>query len=240
MIASVKNKEQSFDVQRKYSAFAKCIFTLIAKDIKIEYRTKLSLNSVLLFAITSTFAITFAVGSYGTMHDIASTMIWIILYFAVMSEFNRSFLRENEMQTSDFLRLSAFPSAIYLSKLVLNTILLLSIEIIVVPIFVLLTDCQIKSLGYFLVILLFGSIALCAIATISSAMMMHSQAKGALFSVICFPISIPVLIISMHGTNLAFQGLHTNDVTNDILLVACYAGILITFSLMMFNYIWES
>ena len=217
----------------------KSAFAVFAKDVRSEIRARHSLNAILLFAITSTVAVSFALGAWGAMSDVASATLWLVLYFSAMSGLSRSFVHEQEMHTAETLRLAANPSSVYLGKLAFNLVLLFILELVIVPLFVTLTGCAVANWGLFLLILALGSLGLGAGATVAAAMIARTQVKGSLFAVICFPILIPVLAVAMHGTNFALEGRMFASALSDARLIAYYCGAVITASIMLFRFIWE-
>ena len=83
------------------------------KDIQLELRTRYSINAFLLFAITSLVVVSFAIGPGALSEKFLSALLWIILFFASISSLSHIFVREEEQQTADTLKLVAPPQAIF-------------------------------------------------------------------------------------------------------------------------------
>lgn len=214
-------------------------FAVFAKDARIELRARHSIASVLLFAVTSTIAVSFTLSAWGSRSEVASALLWIVIYFSAMSGLSRTFVREEETYTSALLKLAVSPNAVYLGKLVFNFVILIVLETITVPLFLTLMGCRVADWGLFVGLLVLGSLALSVGATTAAAMVSKAVTKGALFAVISFPILIPALAVAIHGTNLAMSGSTPSAAASDVRLLIYYSGAVLTASLMLFRFIWE-
>jgi len=212
------------------------VLAIAAKDIRCELRTRHAVGSILLFAVTSTVAVSFALGAWGSRAEIAASLLWVVIYFSAMTGLSRSFVREEESQTAPALKLAACPNAVYLGKLLFNIAILLAVELVTVPVFVLLTGCAVRSWGTLVAVLIVGSLGLSIGATTAAAMVAKALSKGALYAVISFPLLLPVLAVAIHGTTAAMAG---EAAASDIRLLVYYCGAVITASLMLFRFIWE-
>jgi len=222
------------------SRFVRSALAVLAKDVKCELRARHALGAVLLFAVTSTVAVSFTLGAWSSKSEVASALLWIVIYFSAMSGLSRSFVREEETLTSGTLRLAACPNSVYLGKLAFNLATVLLIEAVTVPLFVTLAGCRVAGWGSLIGLLALGSLSLSAGATMAAAMVAKATTKGTLYAVISFPLLIPVLAVAIHGCGAAISGGAAAAVCSDARLLACYSGVVITASLMLFRFIWES
>ncbi len=212
---------------------------VLAKDARCELRSKQAIFAVLLFAVTSTFAVSFTLGAIGSERAISATLLWIVIYFSAMAGLGRSFAHEEETYTAGLLRLAVPAESVYIGKLIFNFLTLITVEIITVPLFVMLTDCHIWRMGVFVGILLLGSLAISAGATIAAAMISRAASRAALFAGISFPLLAPALAVAIAGTAAALGAAPHASAGVDIRLLVYYCGVVITASLMLFRYIWE-
>ncbi len=222
-----------------WMVFVRATWAVIAKDVKCEIRTRHAIGAVILFAVTSTVAVSFGLATWGSKGEIAAALLWLVIYFAAMSGLSRSFVREEETHTGDLLRLSCPPNAIYLGKLGINLLVMAMVEVVTAPLFVTLMGCRVSAWPVLASVLVLGTIALAAGATTSAAMVSKATGKGALYAVISFPLLIPVLAVAIHGSDIAMGGGKAADALGDIRMLAYYCGIVITASLMLFRFIWE-
>ena len=210
---------------------------VFSNDIKCELRARHALESVVLFAVTSTVAVSFTLSAWGANSAVASAMLWIIIYFAAISGLSRSFVREQETGTADMLRLAAPPNSVFVGKLAFNFCLMLAIGVVTVPLFLVLMGCSVQNWVGFVGLFVCGSIALSVGATASAAMVARASGKAALFAVISFPLLIPVLAVAIYGTDLAMRG--GSGYPADMRLLVYYSGLVFTASMMLFRFIWE-
>ncbi len=233
------------DVQQTVTApqmdFAGCVraaFAILVKDALCELRAKHSAAAVLLFAITSTVAVSFVLNAWGKDSSVSAALLWIVLYFSAMTGLGRSFVREEEMETAAVLKLAVRPSSVYLGKLTFNLGLLAVLAIVTVPLFLLLMSARVHNWGLFVASIVTGCAALSAGATATAAMVAKAANKGALYAVISFPLLIPVLALAIRATDAAMGGAAAGGAANVRLLIY-YCGVVIPASLMLFGHIWE-
>ncbi|MEJ2634851.1 MAG: heme exporter protein CcmB [Calditrichia bacterium] len=209
------------------------------KDIHLEFRTRYSINAILMFAITTLTAISFSIGPMNLRSEVLSPLLWILLFFSSMSGLSHIFVREEEQQTADTLRLVTSPASVFLGKWFFNIVLLFGLEVIIVPLFLAMMGAGVEGIWIFLLILFIGSIGLASVATIIAAIISQASAKGALFAVVSFPISLPILISGIHGTRLAMDGVQFSDCLSDLQVLISFSIVIVTLSLLLFEFIWR-
>lgn len=216
---------------------------IFQKDVQLEFRTRFAINAIVLFAITTLTAISFSIGPARLETTILSALLWVILFFSAMSGLSHIFVREEEQQTADTLRLVTTPLSIFLGKWLFNVVLLFALETIIVPLyFVLMNTSQStgSNLLLFLLLLFWGSLGLATVSTIIAAIISQASARGALFAVLAFPISLPVLISSIHGTRLALEGNTFSECLPDLQILISFFIVILTVSILTFEFIWKS
>lgn len=214
-------------------------YYVFQKDFHLEFRSRYAVNAILLFAITTLTAISFSIGPIRLQSTILSPLLWIILFFSAMSGLSHIFVREEEQQTADTLRLVTAPNSILLGKWLFNIILIFALEIIIVPLYLALMGVSVGSVWLFIFILFIGSIGLSSVATLIAAIISQASAKGALFAVLSFPISLPILISGIHATRLSIDGEQVSDCLGDLQILFSFSIVIITVSLLLFEFIWR-
>ncbi len=209
------------------------------KDVHLEFRTRYAINAILMFAVTTLTAISFSIGPIHLHNQVLSPLLWIILFFSSMSGLSHIFVREEEQQTADTLRLVTSPNSVFLGKWMFNVTLLFGLELIIVPLYLAMMGAAVEGAGIFLLILVIGSIGLASVATLIAAIISQASAKGALFAVVSFPISLPILISGIHGTTLAMDGVQFSDCLSDLQVLFSFSIVIITLSLLLFDFIWR-
>jgi heme exporter protein B len=212
---------------------------IFQKDLRQEFKTRYSLNAILLFSIVTLVAVSFSIGTFAASPEIKSALLWIILFFSAMSGLSHVFVREEEKHTADTLKLVTDPTSVFLGKFLFNLILLFLLEIIIVPLFFAVMNFAVADAGIFLIILFLGSIGLAAGATIVAAIVSKASAKGALFTVLSFPILLPVLIAGISGTKIAVNESTIRAASGEIQMLFAFSVVIITAGLMLFDFIWN-
>jgi len=212
---------------------------IFVKDIRQEFKTRYAVNAILLFAIVTLSAVSFAIGTFSAGLEILAALFWIILFFSSMSGLSHIFIREEEAQTADTLKLVARPLHIYLGKFLFNLLLLFVLEIILIPLFMGLMNFTVANLWLFILIVEIGSFGLAGGGTIVAAIISKASTKGALFTVLSFPILLPVLITGISATKTVTQTAAIAEVQGELQALFAYGVVIITAGILLFDYVWN-
>jgi len=213
---------------------------VLHKDIRSEFRSRYAINAILLFGVTTLTVVSLSVGQTSLQAPVYSALFTIIMFFSAMSGLAQVFVKEEEAKTAVVLKLTSDPTPVYLGKLVFNFLLLALLEIIVAPLFFVMTDAQLKDPLLFIIIQLLASIGLAGATTLIAAIISKAGIKGALFAVLSFPILLPLLIGALNGTTKALEttdGLYSAG--TELKLLISYAVVMITASVLLFEQVWE-
>jgi heme exporter protein B len=105
-------------------SYPRHVFTHLLKDLRLELRTKHSLNGMLFFSllIVVVFAMAFDPTSYPTIaRQISGGLLCVAVLFAAMTALNQSWARETGNGVLDAHRLSPAPaSALFVGKALAN------------------------------------------------------------------------------------------------------------------------
>lgn len=223
---------------REARAWFVAAWAICVKDLRAEFRTRYALSAVGLFGITTLTVVSLALGPFGLEPELQVALLWIVLFFAAMAGLSRVFVHEEETRTAASLRLAAAPGAVYLGKFLFNLVLLLLLELLVVPLFVGIMGLSMADPGLFLLVLALGDLGLAAVTTVVAAMVAQAGARGALFTVLAFPLLLPLLISSIEGSRLAMAGEGIATVWPNLQVLLAYTVAMVTVSLMLFPVIW--
>jgi len=213
------------------------ILNNIKKDFLIESRNRSAVNISFAFAGITTLSVSLAAGGVPFTPLVHAIIFWIILFFSAMSGLAHIFIREEEEKTSLFLSLYYTPEEIYLSKLMFNIILFLSISIIVTALYLFFLQVFPVYLFLFLLTVISGSIAIASVTTILGAMVSKAGSGSSLFTVISFPILLPVLWTAISLTAVSIDGAGVQEYRNIIFLLA-FSGVIVSVSYLCFKFIW--
>lgn len=212
---------------------------IFEKDLQQEFKTRYVINAILLFSVVTLTAVSFSIGTFTAGNEVLSALLWIILFFSAMSGLSHIFVREEETHTSDTLKLVADPTSIFLGKYLFNFILLILMELITVPLYFGVMNFSVENFLAFLTILFIGSIGLSAGATIIAAIISKASAKGSLFTVLSFPILLPVLVTGISATKTICFKPDIAEISGELQALFAYAVVLITAAIMLFEFVWN-
>jgi heme exporter protein B len=213
---------------------------LVSKDIRSELRTRYAMNALLMFAVTSVAAILFALREDELSPEILSGMFWVVIFFTAMSGLSRIFVNEEESGTTMTLQLIASPSIVYFGKLIFNCGLTLALSLAVTVLYLIAFPLFIiKSIPIFILTVFLGSLGFAAAATIISAIIAKARAKGTLYTVLSFPILIPLLMTVINTTALAIKGEEFITVLGQFHILVGYIIAVAGLSYLLFDYVWN-
>lgn len=225
---------------RDASTWAAEAVAVFAKEWRVEFRTRYALNTLGLFAFTTLVVVSVSLGPLGVSlaqgTAVLPVLLWIILLFSAAAGLPRAFVHEEETQTATALRLAATPSALFCGKLLYGLTLTLALEVLITPVYVAMTSLTVKSPGLLAGVLAAGGFGLAAGSTLVAAIIAQARAKGTLFSVLAFPVLLPLLLIAVGLTRAAVEG-DPADVA--LLQLLLYDASVTVAGFMLFPVVWN-
>ncbi len=213
--------------------------TILKKEIAVELRTRYAVNTLLAFTGASLLLILFTLRADQMDPTPKSGLIWIIILFAAMTGMMRSFVQESDKKTWDLLKLHARPVEIFTGKILYNFIFLLVLHLFTFFFYLLMMNMSVVSVPYILTAILFGSAGLASVTTLTSAMIAQADRRGSVFSVLCIPLVVPLLLILTSVTKTALIEGASEAAINDVAALVGYCGVTITAGILLFDFIWE-
>ena len=147
------------------------------------------------------------------------------------------FRKREEEGTALFLRLNAGPDAVFTSKLIFNITLFFFLLAVITPLYVFFLNVEIKSYAMFILTVVAGGLAISSSTTILAAIAAKSGGKGPLFTIISFPVILPVIWMASESTSAALSkpGL---EAKNNIIFLIAFSCAITALSYILFEYIW--
>ena len=213
--------------------------SIFLKEVAIELRTRYAMNTLLAFTGASLLLILFTLRADQMDPTPKSGLVWIIILFAAMTGMMRSFVHEADKKTWDLLKLHANPSEIFTGKLVYNFVFLLVLHLFTFFFYIIMMGMPIASLPYLVSALVFGAAGLAGVTTLTSAMIAQADRRGAVFSVLCIPLVVPLLLILTSVTKTALIEGSTAGSLNDLAALVGFCGVTISAGIILFDFIWE-
>jgi heme exporter protein B len=182
---------------------------ILAKDLRIEARTKESLASALVLGVL--LVVVFSVAHDAAPEQaprLAPAVLWVTFIFTGLLGVQRSFVVEREHDAlAGILVAPVDPAALYLGKLAANVLLLGLMQAIVVPLVAILLHVDFGAvLPALLVVLLLGNVGFAALATLFAAITVRARAREVMLPVLLLPLLVPVLIGGVKATQAVLEG----------------------------------
>lgn len=217
----------------------KSALSIFKKEVAVELRTRYAMNTLLAFTGSSLLLILFTLRAEQMDPTPKSGLVWIIILFAAMTGMMRSFVHEADKKTWDLLKLHAKPADVYAGKLAYNFVFLLILHLFTFFFYILMMNLQVASAPYLLSAMLFGAAGLAGVTTLTSAMIAKADRRGAVFSVLCIPLLVPLLLILTSVTKTALIEGSTSGALNDLAALIGYCGVTGSAGILLFDFIWE-
>jgi heme exporter protein B len=208
-----------------------------AKDVRVELRSRDTLVPV---ALTGLLVVVVGVLAFHDVEDravVAAGVIWMGLAFAAATGLARSFLSERDRGTLDtLLALPLERSSLYLGKAAAGLATLLVVALLALPTYLLASGDPVPAQwpGLLLVVVL-GCAGLAAAGTMLSLLAAHARSRDLLMPVLLFPLVVPVLIATTHGTLDVLRGAPFAEWQPEVLLLLGYDVAIVAVSALLFE-----
>ncbi len=189
--------------------FARHVFTIAAKDLRSELRTKEAVNASLAFSIVILVLFSFIFDSASEeFRDLTGGLLWMVFMFAGALVLNRSFAREMLNDCLDGLMAAPVPpAALFTGKALANFALLFAVELISLPVFGLFYDVRWVSVFWpLMLVIVLGTWALTVIGTVFSALTINLRLRELMLPTLVYPLMIPALVAAMTLTTDLLAG----------------------------------
>ena len=208
----------------------------LAKDLRIEWRSRDAINSMLFFALLVVVIFSLAFDpTRAVSRQIAGPILCVAILFAAISALNQAWARELRNSVLDAQRMTPAPAAsLFLGKVVANFIFVSAVELVLAPVFAIFYNLH--PLGNVWLLLLavpLGTWAILVNGTFFAALSIRSRNRELLLPLILFPIFMPALLGMALATSAILSG--ETDPTWWIELLLGYDVIFTTVSMLLFD-----
>ena len=218
------------------------MFALIWKDLRIEFRTKETLASLLLVGLLTLMVLSFAFDPTSALRQTAAPgVLWVTVIFAGTLGMNRSLLLEREHDCLHGLLLSPLdPGSIYLAKTIGNFLFMVIAEAVVVPLFIVFFNLPFwLSISRLAPVLLLGLIGFAAIGTLFAAVSLRTRAREVLLPLLMLPLATPLFIAGVAASTQLLDGQPLQTVTHWLNLIAAFDVVFLVLGWLTFEYAVE-
>jgi heme exporter protein B len=219
-------------------SYARHVLAHFRKDLRLEWRSKDSLNGMLFFSllVVVVFAMAFDPTSYPTIaRQISGGLLCVAVLFAAMTALNQSWAREMHNNVLDAHRLAPAPaSALFVGKALANFVFVTAVELVLAPVFAIFYNLHpLGETWKLLLILPLGTWCLVVNGTFFAALSLRTRNRETLLPLVLLPISMPALLAMIQATTDVLTG--EFEPTLWIKVLVAYAVIFTTACVLLFQ-----
>ena len=218
------------------SALSAITVATLQKDLRLEWRSKDAVNSMLFFSLLVVVIFSFSFNPTAEeSRQIAGGLIWVAFLFAAVVALNQTWARELRNQVLDAYRVSPAPAvALLLAKVIGNFVFVSVLEALMTPLFIVFYSLRALGPGWQLIpVAALGTWALVVNGTFFAAMSIRTRSREIMLPLLLFPISIPALLAMVEATSSILTG--ENSAKFWIVLLAVYDVVFTTVCLLLFE-----
>jgi heme exporter protein B len=219
----------------------RALWTHLAKELRIEWRSLDTLVSMLFFSLLVVVLFSIAFDPRGAFsREIAGGVLSVATMFASVSALNQAWAREIRHQVLDAQRMTPSLGAdLFLAKVMANFLFVSIVQVVLAPFFFVFYNLHNMGQGWLLMLVLpLGTWALVANGIFFAALSIRSRNRELLLSLILFPIFIPALLAMVQATTAILTG--ESDPALWIKLLVGYDIIFTTVSLLLFDVVFHA
>jgi heme exporter protein B len=218
-------------------------YLLLRKDLLLELRRRDSLLTMFFFGTLLLFVFHFAFDmAPDKVTELAPALLWLAFLFTGTLGLAQLFQAERDNHCLDALLLSPLDrGALFVAKTAFNLSLMLTVEVVVIPLFWILFNLSGWNLlpQLFLVTLL-GTVGFCALGTITAAITLRARARELLLPLVLFPLMIPVILATIRCMETVLKTGSFGDATVWLRLLIGFDVIFLTLGVLIFDWVIES
>ncbi|MGD9850353.1 MAG: heme exporter protein CcmB [Nitrospirales bacterium] len=223
--------------------FFKTIQWVVWKDLVCELRSRETISSMLFFAliVILVFSFSFSMDQDAARQLIAG-IIWVAFAFTGIIGLGKSFSSELQNDCLEALQISPIPKgAVYLGKVLANFLFILSVEILLFPLFILFFNLDVgQELGILLLVFFLATLGLSSVGTLFSALTVQIRAREVMLPVLLLPLAVPVMISAVEATRGILNGDPYSFYSQWIQLLVVFDIIFTVVSFWLFELILDS
>ena len=177
------------------------LIEIVKKEFAVSIRQRAIFSIMVMFSLTALASISLAIGGAVLEPELLSALLWIIIFFT-SSAIDKTF----DDEAIATLKIYGDAQSILFGKMIYSFLSILLVVIFILPIFLILFDCDVK---YPLILIITITLGLCGISsagTLISAISSVTSVKTGLFPILLFPIILPLFLPAIQLTSTAFSG----------------------------------
>lgn len=214
----------------------RAVEAVFRKEARISLRSRSSWLVVLMFALTTLSCVSLLMQGNVLSPRLAAAMLWVILFFSLLSGAGRGFADEEQAGTLMALQVYGSSQAVLFGKGLFMAVLLFALSLFIVPVYLVLMDIPVFSGLLLLVTLLAGTYGMAMAGTLLSALMVGAKAQNGLLAILMLPVLLPILLPAIALTAGCFSSEAAG--TSYLVGIFLYDGIMTLAASLLFDFLW--
>ncbi|HSH03328.1 MAG TPA: heme exporter protein CcmB [Anaerolineae bacterium] len=222
--------------------FHRAVAAMVWKDLTLERHTRQTLSLMFLYALTVTIMFNFALETkLDAARNVATGLLWATIVLSGTLGLNRAMSLDRENNSLDAILMAPIDrQAIYVAKVLSITLFTLTIEAILVFVFIVFFNKPFWRPSVILILIL-GTIGYISVGVLVTALTYHTRGRDVLLPVLLLPLSLPLLL----PASMAVAGFVSTppatwtEVQTAVSLVILYDIVMITLGLTTYRYTIE-
>jgi heme exporter protein B len=217
--------------------------TILAKDLRLELRTKESVPAMTLFTLTVYVLFHFGLDRNTLDGSLAAGVLWVTLLLAAVVGVARLFAAEREQGGIDGLLLAPVDrTSLFLAKSAAMFLFLCAVQLVALPAFALLLlgPDLLEPLPRLLPVLLLANVGLSAVGALVAALAAETRAPDLIVPLLLLPLLVPVLIAAAQASEpLLRVDPSSHELGRWLGVLTLYDVVFVLLSVAVFDYLLE-
>lgn len=213
------------------------ITTLVKKEWLLEMRAKSSLAGILVYIFSSLFI---SYLSFKHIVDVATwnALFWLLILFTAVNAIAKSFLSESRgVQLFYYSLLS--PQVVIISKIIYNGCMLFMLALFTWFFYGIFLGNPVQDSVTFMITLFLGCFGISSVLSMISAIASRAGQQSSFMAILGFPVLLPILLIIIHLSKNAIDGLDFNTNLKYITLLLSMNLMVPALAFILFPYLWR-
>lgn len=220
--------------------FLRAVIAIAAKDLRTEFRSRLLISAMGLFAVLTVMVFYYTLESRPEARRGAlPAALWVTVTFAGTLGIGRSLAAEYDRGTLDGLSLAPVPrSALYFGKLAVAWLFTLSVALVVTLALSIVFNTNLLRAGWLLIAFL-GTLGFAAIGTLLGSMAVYARSRETTLPILVLPVALPIIIASVNAAHGVLDDQPLSEWIAYPLLLASVSAVFLTLAYLLFDYVLE-
>jgi heme exporter protein B len=216
------------------------MWLVAAKDLRIEARSRVTIQQVLPFGLIVLLLFAFALDpDRGILKRVAPGLFWVTVLLAALLAVSRSFSIEADNGARDGLRLSGLDgAAVFLGKGLALAVQLLLLEVVLTACVIVLYGIELNTLLPLVLATVAATIGVAATGTLYGVLAAGLRVRETLVPLLLLPVVAPVLLGATRAWEAAIDGI-PSDAWPWVALLGVFAVLFTTIGMLAFGPLLE-